>query len=88
MASDLVSNSQFSTIGTNGDGQCAQVCVRSDEMDPLYDFPLSCANASGSLLCRTTKLVTADEGLHPSRRRVTSSSSNAKLGAAVAAWEC
>ena len=32
----------------------------------------------------TTKLVTADEGLHPSRRRVTSSFSNAKLGAAVA----
>ena len=47
---------------SNGDGQGPQVCVRSEEMNPLYDFPLSCANASGSLLCRTTNLPTAEEG--------------------------
>ena len=73
---------------SNGDGQGPQVCVRSEEMNPLYDFPLSCANASGSLLCRTTKLPTAEEDLHPSRRLQVSSSSNDKIVTAVAAWEC
>ena len=76
--------SKSSSFRSNGDGQSAQVCVRSEESNPLHDLPLSRANAPGSLLCRTTKLVTADEDLHPSRRLQVSSSSNAKLGAAVA----
>ena len=54
---------------SNGDGQGPQVGVRTEDRNPLPDFTLSRANAPGSLLRRTTKLVTADVGLHPSRRR-------------------
>ena len=53
----------------NGDGQGPQVGVRTEDRNPLPDFALSRANAPGSLLRRSTKLVTAGEGLHPLRRR-------------------
>ena len=68
----------------NGDGQGPQVGVRTEDRNPLPDFALSRANAPGSLLRRSTKLVTAGEGLHPLWRRRTSSSSKAKLVSAVA----
>ena len=70
---------------SNGDGQGPQVGVRTEDRNPLPDFALSRANnAPGSLLRRSTKLVTAGEGLHPLRRRRTSSSSKDKLLVSVA----
>ena len=72
---------------SNGDGQGPQVGVRTEDRNPLPDFALSRANAPGSLLRRSTKLVTAGEGLHPLRRRRTSSSSNSK-NLAVAVGFC
>ena len=75
----------FRELGaTARDAQSAQVSVRGDEINPLCHPAIAGANASGSLLRRSTKLATAGEGLHPSRRRRTSSSSKGKLLVSVA----
>ena len=59
-------------------GECGE------ERNPLCHPVIAGANASGSLLHRSTKLSTASEGRHPSRGRRTSSSSKGELPVSVA----